>query len=356
MKISLVMISTGLGGLQQSLLPYGLALKQLGHQLQILLSRRAEPMIQRLREQGLGGEVGLLERTWKLYRYLPHPGLRKHIRDFAPDLVLGFAQMGFIEAHRALRGSGIPVLTRVGTMKGKRMRRFRNADGWLATTGEMKATLKAQGFDEERIFVVPNFLAEKSLPLRQRALHRPPRIGSLGRFVPRKGFSVLVNATGLLCERGIEVECVIAGDGKEFNNIKADIEERGLSGVVHLPGWLEHGDKAEFLRGLDLFVCPSLDEPFGFAYLDAMGFGLPIVTTPTVGARYIFAETDNVCRVPFEDPAALADAIQRLLSDDDYRVALGRSSRALFDSAFSLEAGTRNLDFALKQMRDLGKR
>ncbi len=377
MKISLVMISTGLGGVQQSLVPYALAMKERGHQLQILVSQRAQSMIALLGERGLGDQVEVLEGIWKLHRYLPHAGLRKRILDFAPDLVLGFAQMGFIEAHRALRGSGIPVLTRVGTMKSKRMGRFRNADGWLATTTEMKAALKAQGFDEERIFIVPNFLAENSPEPEDNSpepkesspepgekgpepseqdLRHPPRIGSLGRFVPRKGFGVLIDAVDLLRERGVELECTIAGDGKDLDTMKARVEERGLSRIVHLPGWLGHSDKADFLQGLDLFVCSSLDEPFGFVYLDAMRFGLPVVTTPTVGARFIFSDTDTACWTPFEDPTALADAIQQLLSDDDRRAALGRQSRHLYTTAFSLEAGARNLDLALGQVHALGKR
>ncbi|MFC4876895.1 glycosyltransferase family 4 protein [Microbulbifer halophilus] len=363
MKISLVMISTGLGGVQQSLVPYALALKKRGHQLQILVSGRARSMVDLLVERGLGGQVEKLEGIWKLHRYLPHAGLRERVRGFAPDLVLGFAQMGFIEAHRALRGSGIPVLTRVGTMKSKRMGRFRNADGWLATTAEMKTALKARGFDEERIFIVPNFLAENSPEPEEnssqpgeRDLRHPPRVGSLGRFVARKGFGVLIDAVDLLRERGVELECTIAGDGKDLDTMKARIDERGLSRIVHLPGWLGHGDKAEFLQGLDLFVCSSLDEPFGFVYLDAMRFGLPVVTTPTVGARFIFSDTDTACWTPFEDPASLADAIQRLLSDESRRAALGRQSRQLYATAFSLEAGSRNLDLALGQMRGLGKR
>lgn len=134
MRISLVMISTGLGGVQQSLLPYALALKSLGYELQIVVSRRAQPMIDLLCEHGLEHQLVRLEYSSKLFRYLPHPALRKHLRAFGPDLVLGFAQMGFLEARCCMRGLGIPVLTRVGTMKKRTMSRFRAADGWLATT------------------------------------------------------------------------------------------------------------------------------------------------------------------------------------------------------------------------------
>ena len=355
MRISLVMTSTGLGGVQQSIVPYSLALKELGHEIQVLVVSGAG-VLRPLADNGLEQHVALLERNSKLFRFLPNRKLRARIEAFAPDVVIGFAQMGFLETERALRALDIPLLTRVGSMQIRRLKTFHRADGWLATTPEMQQTLAGLGYPRERIFLVPNFLAATSAPRSLGPTREPPRVGSMGRFAKRKGFHVLIDAIALLRERGVSVQCAIAGDGRTRADLEQQIADRGLAGCVELVGWLDNVQKVQFLENLDLFVSPSLDEPFGFVYLDAMRAGAPIIACPTVGARYIFSTPGTAELVPLDDAPALADAIERILNDDDLRCALGASAERAFAAGFSLAAGARNLDAALTQAMSLGRR
>lgn len=355
MRISLVMTSMGLGGVQQSIVPYSLALKQLGYEIQVLVVE-GSGVLRPLTDNGLEKHVTRLERGWKLFRFLPQAKLRAHVESFAPDVVIGFAQMGFFEAERALRALDIPLLTRVGSMQIPRLKTFHRADGWLATTPEMQQTLASLGYPTERIFLVPNFLAETSAPRAHGLPRTPPRVGSMGRFSRRKGFHVLIDAIALLRDRGVAVECAIAGDGRTRAELAEQITDRGVSGCVELVGWLDNVRKVRFLEGLDLFVSPSLNEPFGFVYLDAMRLSAPIITCPTVGARYIFSTPGTAEIVPLDDAPALADAIERVLSDDALRFALGANAERAFADRFSLAAGAKNLELALTQMTSLKRR
>lgn len=355
MRVSLVMTSMGLGGVQQSIVPYSLALKQLGHEIQLLVVE-GSGVLRQLADNGLEDHETRLKRGWKLFRFLPNKSLRAHVESFAPDVVIGFAQMGFFEAERALRRLDVPVITRVGSMKIPRLKTFHKADGWLATTPEMQQTLAGLGYPAERIFLVPNFLAETSVPRPLGALHTPPRVGSMGRFSGRKGFHVLIDAIALLRDRGVTVECAIAGDGRTRAELEEQIADRGLSGCVELVGWLDNVQKVRFIEGLDLFVSPSLNEPFGFVYLDAMRVGAPIIACPTVGARYIFSTPGTAEIVPLDDAPALAGAIEKVLSDDARRRALGANAERAFAAGFSLEAGAKNLDMALTQITSLKRR
>jgi glycosyltransferase involved in cell wall biosynthesis len=355
MKVSLVMTSMGLGGVQQSIVPYSLALQQLGYEIQLLVVE-GSGIVKQLEDSGLAGHVTVLRRAWKLFRFLPSAKLREHIEAFAPDVVIGFAQMGFFEAERALRSLDVPLITRVGSMKIPRLKTFRKADGWLATTPEMKETLAGIGYPPERIFLVPNFLAETSAPRPLGDLSTPPLVGSMGRFSRRKGFHVLIDAIAMLHDRGVAVDCEIAGDGRIRPELVKQIEARGASGYIRLIGWLDTVQKVRFLERVDLFVSPSLNEPFGFVYLDAMRVGAPIVTCPTVGARYIFSEPGTAEIVPLDDPAALADAIERVLSDHERRAALGARAERVFAARFSLDAGACNLAHALTQMVAMKRR
>jgi glycosyltransferase involved in cell wall biosynthesis len=355
LKISLVMTSKGLGGIQQCVVPYSLALRKLGYEIQILVLEKSG-IVTQLAENNLDTHVVQLKRGWKLFRYLPNPELKRHIHSFGPDVVVGFAQLGFFEAERASRSLGVPVITHVGTMRIPRLRRFSKADGWLATTPEMKATLAGLGFPGERTFVVPNFLPENSRPRAPRELHAPPLVGSLGRFVPRKGFHVLIEAIALLHHRGTAVQCEIAGGGKTFPELARQIDAHGASSYIRLVGWLDKAAKIEFLQRIDLFVSPSLNEPFGIVYLDAMQVGAPVIATPTVGARYIFSTPGSAEFAPFDDPAALADAIGRVLANEEHRTALGVNAEQIYTARFGLDAGARHLEQALQQMVALKKK
>jgi glycosyltransferase involved in cell wall biosynthesis len=355
MRVSLVMTSMGLGGVQQSIVPYSLALKRLGCEIQVLVVE-GSGVLRSLADNGLEKHVALLQRGWKLFRFLPNARLRAHVESFAPDVVVGFAQMGFFEAERALRALDIPLLTRVGSMQIQRLKTFHRADGWLATTPEMQQALAGIGYPAERIFLVPNFLAETSAPRPLGPLRTPPRVGSMGRFSGRKGFHVLIDAIALLRDRGVAVECAIAGDGRTRAELEKQIADRGVSGSVELVGWLDNVQKVRFLEGLDLFVSPSRNEPFGFVYLDAMRAGAPIIACPTVGARYIFSTPGTAEIVPLDDAPALADAIERVLSDDALRLALGANAERAFAARFSLQAGAKNLEKALTQITCLKRR
>lgn len=349
------MTSMGLGGVQQSIVPYALALAGLGHELQLLLARGAG-VLAPLEQAGLGKRVTLLRRRWKLFRYVANPQLRQELQAFGPDVVIGFAQMGFFEAYQAARSLGAPVITRVGSMKMRRLRTFRKADACLATTAEMRERLTEAGCPADRIFLVPNFLALPGHPREGYALGHPPVVGALGRFVPRKGFHVLVEAVALLRERGVDLRCEIAGSGKSLPELEKQVRDRGAGEYVRLVGWLDSAQKDAFLGRVDLFVSPSLDEPFGFVYLDAMRMGAPVITSPTVGARYIFSAPGTAEFVPFADPCALADAIEALLQDHARREQLGRAGAHTYAEGFSLAAGQRSLDEALRRTAELGSR
>lgn len=355
MRVSLVMTSRGMGGIQQSLVPYALALKAGGHAVQIVVRHRAE-IIGELLECGLAEDSWVLAGRWSFLRPLETRELRRKLLEFRPDIVVGFAQKGLFEAERALRGRDIPVVTRVGTMRAKGQRRLRRADGWLATTAEMQQTLTGLGFPAERVVVVPNFLADPVAPRHRRDSEDTVRVGAMGRFARRKGFHVLIEAIAILQRQGLEVRCDIAGDGRARAALARQIEALGARDAVRLVGWLGNEQKADFLTGLDMFVCPSLDEPFGFVYLEAMRLGLPVVTTPTVGANYIFNDGEGAMFVPFGDAAALADAIECLADDSSRRAALGAEAATVYHARFSLEAGTRNLSKALTALRESGRR
>jgi glycosyltransferase involved in cell wall biosynthesis len=192
--------------------------------------------------------------------------------------------------------------------------------------------------------VVPNFFLGDPIP-HDYATGTRIRIGSLGRLVRRKGFDVLVDAVGKLAARGLAAELAIAGDGSQKEPLAKQAKERGVR--LTLPGWVANAEKGRFLEAIDIFVCPSRDEPFGNIYIDALKYGLPIVTSETVGSRFIFPGGVGASVVPPGDADALAEAIAALVNDKTKRQQMGEAGHRTFRARFSAEAAAPLLSAAV---------
>jgi glycosyltransferase involved in cell wall biosynthesis len=126
----------------------------------------------------------------------------------------------------------------------------------------------------------------------------------------------------------------IAGDGSLLAKLKAESRRLGISDSVSFPGWQE--DLAQVMAGWDIFALPSLDEGFGFAALEAMAAGLPVVATNVGGLPELVVDGQTGWLVPARDPAMLADCLRRLIADAEKREAMGAAGRERARKQFSL--------------------
>ncbi|MBX9580820.1 MAG: glycosyltransferase, partial [Gemmataceae bacterium] len=164
------------------------------------------------------------------------------------------------------------------------------------------------------------------------------RIVAVGTVCERKGQHALVEAAARLA-RGrddFEVHLVGARPGLPYvEYVRHLIERHRLGSIVHLVP--ETDDVWAFLRAADVFACTSHMETYSRAVLEALAFGLPVVSTPCCGADEQLYWGANALRVGFGDAAGLAAALGRLLADDGLRAEMGRQSRAAFDNHLSYD-------------------
>ncbi|MFT3670963.1 glycosyltransferase [Aestuariivirga sp.] len=342
MRVSLVMVTGGAGGLQQSIVPYAVALREFGHDVQLIMNA-ASPLLAEVRSRGFSPDLVRGMRRRPMTSFF---GVWRSLRAFAPDVIIGFASKGYPVAKAAAR-KGIPVVSRLGSMDNKKIDALLGASAILATSNEMRERVISRGQPASRVRVVPNFLIDELQPRPQAEPNRL-RMGSMGRFVPRKGFDALLSAARILKDRGHEFDLSIAGAGTEGEALR-DLARR-LDIQVDWPGWVHGADKTAFLNSLDIFVCPSREEPFGQIYLDAMRFHLPVVTTDTVGARAIFTPGKDCRMCKPDDPQALADEISLLLNDRSLRREIGDAGAANFASTFQMRGAGRTLCETLEEL------
>jgi glycosyltransferase involved in cell wall biosynthesis len=182
---------------------------------------------------------------------------------------------------------------------------------------------------------------ERLSPPRQRTRDATPLILSVGRLRPKKGFGVLIDACRLLHEKGVEFNCEIVGYGEENANLSARILQCGLTGIVRLVGVLSQDAVISRYRRASLFVLPCQIAADGDrdgipnVLVEAMAMQVPVVSTPVSGIPELIENGKNGLLCPAGDALALAQAMQRLLTDRTLAERLAASARMQVTERFS---------------------
>jgi glycosyltransferase involved in cell wall biosynthesis len=160
------------------------------------------------------------------------------------------------------------------------------------------------------------------------------RIGYIGQFIERKNLDDLVEA---FCRLGrSDCELYLIGDGPCREEIVRLVAARNGDGGIFCPGYIS--DRLAHLKGFDVFVLPSLLEGIPRCIMEAQAAGVPVVATDIEGVRDLVKADKTGLLVPPRNPAALAQAIERILDAPELAVKLAKAGRALIEERFSAAA------------------
>jgi glycosyltransferase involved in cell wall biosynthesis len=188
----------------------------------------------------------------------------------------------------------------------------------------------------DRLLLLPNPAdLPKSIP--DRSKHKRMRILFLGRIGIRKGAFDVIRAFALL-PQDVQASChlTMAGDGdtEEARSLAAEL---GCLDRVSIPGWVGKADVERLLVESDVLVLPSYAEGMAMALIEAMSWGLAVVTTSVGGAGEFLEQGSNCLLVTPGDVRGISDAIAGLARDPAYRLELGRAARQTV-SRFSVDS------------------
>lgn len=242
----------------------------------------------------------------------------------------GWNQPAFLEATAWARLRRVPALfwvestgldARSGRLEGTKRLLLRGAAGFVVPGAAAREYLEALGVRPERISVAPNAVDPGVFGNARRGRNGGLcRVIAVARLSPEKGVDVLLRAAD-----GLPVEVVVAGSGPEEARL------RRLAGPnVTFLGHVERDALPQVYADADIAVVPSRSDTWGMALNEAALAGLPLVSSTVVGgARELIEEGVNGFRVAPDDPAALREALRRLVEDDGFRTAAGARSRAV---------------------------
>lgn len=198
----------------------------------------------------------------------------------------------------------------------------------------------------EQVVICPNGIpqqAEKDVISLKRGV---PELLYLSNLIESKGILVLLDSCRMLKEEGARFICHIVGDASKeisFSRMDDEIDKRGLTGMVICHGPRYGKEKEDFLKGADVFVCPTSDDCFPVVLLEAMQHGLPVVSTYEGAIPDMIQEGVNgiLCRP--KQPRALAEAVSFLLSHEEVRIEMGKQGYRRFSELYTLSAYEKNI-------------
>jgi glycogen(starch) synthase len=133
----------------------------------------------------------------------------------------------------------------------------------------------------------------------------------LGRITYQKGPDYFVEAAAKVLQRVPDVRFVMAGSGDLMNHVVRRVAQLGIADRFHFTGFLKGGEVQRMFRLSDVYVMPSVSEPFGISPLEAMRSGVPVIISRQSGVAEVL---DYAIKVNYWDVDALADAIYGLLT------------------------------------------
>ena len=284
--------------------------------------------------------------------------LRAYIKSSKPDVIVSFLTNVNVAAIVATRGLKIPLIVCertnpvVGPSAGRVLSAARRLTYPLADLVTVQAQATVAPFRDmvpglRGLAVIPNplppELADAPVAARTPSPDGHRRLMAMGRLVQPKQFDLLIDVFAKLAPSHPHWDLCIWGEGPDREALQARIDRLGLSKRVVLEGRTETPWQA--LAEGDAFVLASAVEGFPNVLLEAMALGLPCAAfdCPS-GPREMTREGQDGLLVPAGDRDALAQALDRLMSDDALRLTLGERGASAARERYALPAVLRQWD------------
>lgn len=170
--------------------------------------------------------------------------------------------------------------------------------------------IEKYGIDANKVFTLHNAVEPNDKKVRREKFVKEKIVTFLGRVTFQKGPDYFVETAKRVLERDPNVRFVLAGDGDMMQHVISRVAELGISDRFHFTGFLRGADIDKMFGMSDVYVMPSISEPFGISPLEAMRAKVPVVISKQSGVAEVLK---HAIKVDFWDIDATADAIYGLL-------------------------------------------
>lgn len=176
----------------------------------------------------------------------------------------------------------------------------------------------------------------------------------LGVLFERKGVMDLLHAISMIYKElesnEIKISFNIAGTGPEESKLKEYVQKAKIEKYVNFVGWISGEEKKRMLLNNHVLVLPSYNEGLPIAILEAISFGLPIISTNVGSIEEAVINNENGFLFTPGDVEALANSILKLFSDANLRYRMSKKSRTLAEEKFDDKKYFRRMELLYKKV------
>lgn len=260
-----------------------------------------------------------------------------------PDIIHlnGAEGLPLLAAARVL---GIPIVMHVRNNHGEEAfeESMRAADALIAISEFTRRWVCCHDVDPAKIAVIhnevdvnwfhPDFIGRETAR-EQLGIDKDAKVVSMiARFTPYKRHPLLLDAIARIADRVPRLKVMLTGElypnnrnSSHTERVKQQARDLGIADRIY---WLGFRSEIRVVHSAaDVLVLCSDREPLGRCVVEAQAMGVPVVVTNSGGTKEVVRDGETGLVVPGEDPAALAEAIARILLDDQLRTAMSRSAR-----------------------------
>ena len=185
---------------------------------------------------------------------------------------------------------------------------------------------------------MPNGIDLHEFELKKKYLQARPYIFSIGRFVHKKGFDILIKAFKKVADNKPDIDLIIAGTGEERKKYANLVKELDLKERVKLPGFVEREEVIKLYQSCEFFILPSRREPFGITNLEAMAAGKAIIAADVDGVPEIIRNGENGILFAPENINELAEKILWLSENNEIKENMGHCGRLLVERKYDWQS------------------
>ena len=189
-----------------------------------------------------------------------------------------------------------------------------NADHIITVSNLTRQTvIEKYGIDPAKVTTVHNAVEPLSDELKNVQVPKMKEkiVTFLGRITMQKGPEYFVEAAAKVLQKVHNVRFVMAGSGDMMEKMIDLAAQKDIADRFHFPGFQKGKQVYEMLKASDVYIMPSVSEPFGISPLEAMQMGVPSIISKQSGCAEIL---NHVIKIDFWDIDAMADAIYSIIS------------------------------------------
>ncbi len=276
--------------------------------------------------------VLIMRRRFDVVHFNPEMDLRSFPRESVFMALLALMRRPFIVFHHGWNWDELKMIEESRWLGRWLFFILNRAGGIIVCAKPFKEALIKNGVDGDRIHIITTMFDGSRLKAKDLSKSpdptKSPQLLFMARFVKEKGVYELIEAMTLLKDEFPDLTLLMGGDGAEMEGLKAWAEKLGVADRVLLPGYIRGQDKTQAFAEASIFVLPSYFwEGLPNAAIEAMGSGLPIISTRVAGLPEVMDDPENGFYLDKVTPEDIAEKVRQMLRDPDYLLATSRRNQ-----------------------------